>query len=203
MAGPQGTTALFRAKMKHKQSIKYMPDELIDIFDEHNHPLGGPKMKSVAHRDGLWHRAVHILVCNEKGEFLLQLRSKYKKLYPNLWDVSVAGHIGAGEEPVISAIRELEEEVGLKADPSDLEFCGTRHSGAIYQDIINNEFFYIYFFKFNGDVHDLKLQIEEVDEVKFVSIKHLEDSLAMTPLKFVNHGDYWREVIEIIKSKTT
>jgi 8-oxo-dGTP pyrophosphatase MutT (NUDIX family) len=28
-------------------------------------------------------------------------------------DISVAGHVSSGEEPVISALREIEEEIGL------------------------------------------------------------------------------------------
>jgi len=37
-----------------------LADELIDIYDEDNKPTGVQKMKSEAHRQGLWHRAAHI-----------------------------------------------------------------------------------------------------------------------------------------------
>ena len=59
-----------------------MADELIDIYDENNKPLGIQKMKSEAHRDGLWHRASHVWIYNSKGEILLQLRAKNKELWP-------------------------------------------------------------------------------------------------------------------------
>lgn len=72
-----------------------MADELIDIFDENNNPRGIQKLKSEAHKEGIWHRAVHIWIYNLKGEILLQLRSKNKELYPDRWDVSAAGHGGA------------------------------------------------------------------------------------------------------------
>jgi isopentenyldiphosphate isomerase len=70
-----------------------MTDELIDIYDENNFSLGIKKMKSEAHRDWLWHRAVQICIYNSNYEILIQLRSKYKKIFPNLWDISVAGHV--------------------------------------------------------------------------------------------------------------
>ena len=50
---------------------------------------------------------------NEKGELLLQKRAANKKQNPNKWGVC-AGHIDAGETVEVSAIRELEEELGLK-----------------------------------------------------------------------------------------
>ena len=53
-----------------------MVDELIDIFDENNNALNVQKMKSEAHKLGLWHRASHIWIYNSSGEILLQLRAK-------------------------------------------------------------------------------------------------------------------------------
>ncbi len=76
-------------------------------------------MKSEAHREGLWHRAAHIWAYNSKGEILLQLRAKNKRTFPDKWDLSVAGHISASEEPIDSALREIEEEVGLCAKKED------------------------------------------------------------------------------------
>ena len=58
-----------------------MADELIDICDENNNLIDIQKMKSEAHKDGLWHRASHIWIYNSNGEILLQLRAKEKPLY--------------------------------------------------------------------------------------------------------------------------
>lgn len=91
-----------------------MADELIDIVDENDVPTGIQKMKSLAHADGSWHRVAHIWIYNSKGEVLLQLRAPNKLLYPNKWDVSVAGHIGAGEDIIAGAQREIQEEIGVK-----------------------------------------------------------------------------------------
>ncbi|NTW30866.1 MAG: hypothetical protein HGA33_06295, partial [Candidatus Moranbacteria bacterium] len=53
-----------------------MADELIDIYDENNVPLGITELKSEAHRDGLWHHTASIFVIDENGQILLQKRSK-------------------------------------------------------------------------------------------------------------------------------
>ena len=39
-----------------------MADELLDIYDEENISLGKQKMKNEVHRDGDWHRALHLWV---------------------------------------------------------------------------------------------------------------------------------------------
>ena len=100
-----------------------MADELIDICDKNNNHINIQKMKSEAHKDGLWHRASHIWIYNSNGEILLQLRAKEKELYPDMWDISAAGHVSAGEEPIVSGLREVKEELGLKGQIDDFIGC--------------------------------------------------------------------------------
>ena len=178
-----------------------MVDELIDIFDENNNALNVQKMKSEAHKLGLWHRASHIWIYNSSGEILLQLRAKKKSLYPNMWDVSAAGHIGTGEDPMIAGLREVEEEIGLKIKNKNLDFFMIKKHKAIFRNIINNEFYYVYFVKYNGDITQLKLQKEEVQKIKFISINKIEKELKINPEKYVPHGDYWFEILNEIKSR--
>lgn len=178
-----------------------MADELIDICDENNNLAGIQKMKSEAHRDGLWHRAAHIWIYNSKGEILLQLRAKKKLLYPDMWDISAAGHVSTGDEPINSGLREIEEEIGLKVKKDDLQFFKIRKNKAIFRDIKNNEVYYIYFLKFDGDIKQLKLQDEEVQKIRFLPLSKIEEELKKHPHKYVPHGDYWFEVISEVKRK--
>ena len=178
-----------------------MADELIDICDENNNLINIQKMKSEAHKDGLWHRASHIWIYNSNGEILLQLRAKEKPLYPDMWDISAAGHISAGEGPVASGLREVEEEIGLKLKKEDLDFWMIRKVKAIFKEIKNNEFYYVYFFKFDGDINKLKLQKEEVQKIQFLPIDKIEEELKINLDKYVPHGEYWFEVLDEVKKK--
>ena len=178
-----------------------MTDELIDICDENNSLLKIQKMKSEAHRNGLWHRASHVWVYNSKGEILLQLRAKEKPLYPDVWDLSAGGHVSAGEDPITSGLREIEEEIGLKIKKEDLIFFMIRKNKAIFRDIINNEFYYVYFFKWDGDASQLKLQEEEVQKIQFIPIDEVEKALKTNPGRYVPHGDYWFNALNEIKKK--
>lgn len=177
-----------------------MADELIDIFDENNNSLNLQKMKSEAHKNGLWHRTAHIWIYNSKGEILLQLRAKDKKLYPGKWDISASGHVSANEEPIISALREIEEETGLSVKKDDLEFVQIRKKERNFGNIVN-EFYYVYFLKFDEDVNSLKLQKEEVEAVKFLPISKVEEELKNHYEKYFPHGDYWFDVISEIRKK--
>ena len=86
--------------------------ELICQVDETDQ-LIGPCLRADAHRLGLRHRAVHILVFNSTGELFLQKRSNAKDVNPGLWDTSAAGHVDFGESYDECALRELAEELGI------------------------------------------------------------------------------------------
>ncbi len=178
-----------------------MADELIDICDENNILLGVQKLKSEAHKKGLWHRAVHIWIYSPNGEVLVQLRAHDKLLFPDKWDVSVAGHISAGDEPVLSALREIKEEIGLTVKKEELEFFNVVKQKQIFRDIKNNEFYYIYFLKFKGDIKNWTLQKEEVQKIKFMPLHELEMELKSDYEKFVPHGQLWHEIINEIKKR--
>jgi isopentenyl-diphosphate delta-isomerase type 1 len=176
-----------------------MGDELVDICDENNNLLGFSKLKSEAHKTGLWHRAAHIWIYNSKGEIILQLRAKDKSVFPDVWDVSCAGHVTAGEEPIISAIRELEEEIGITVKKKELKFFKIIKIDVIFRKMKNKEFYYVFFLKFDGDIKKLKLQDEEVQEIKFISIDKLKQELKENPDKYLPHGEYWFEVMKEVK----
>ncbi len=172
-----------------------MVDELIDICDESNNLTGIQKMKSEAHRDGLWHRAAHMWIYNSHGKILLQLRAKEKLFCPNVWDKAAAGHVSAHEEPSTAALRELEEEIGLIVAKEDLQFFKIIKGNIIDKDIINNEFYYIYFLKFDGNIDNLVLQVEEVQKISFLSPHVIIEDMKKNPDKYVPHGEYWIEAL--------
>ena len=96
--------------------------EYFDVLSPEGDLIGLKKLRSEVHRDGDWHRTIHCWVYR-KGELLLQLRGPNQEANPNKWDISCAGHISAGEDMWIGAIRELEEELGLKCIETEDSFA--------------------------------------------------------------------------------
>ncbi len=92
-------------------------EEIFDIVNERDEVIDR-KPRSEVHRLDLLHRAVHVLVFNSRCEVFLQKRSMKKDRQPGVWDSSASGHVNSGEDYDASAVRELEEELGLRtAEP--------------------------------------------------------------------------------------
>lgn len=149
--------------------------EYLDIVDESGAPTGKTTDRSIAHRDGILHRTAHVWVVREnegRTEILLQKRSEGKESFPGMFDTSSAGHIPAGEEPVPSALRELEEELGIKATPAQLHYAGAFRiqyekvfHGGLFRD---NEVTRVYVYR--EPVDNLSLQESEVSEVRWFDL---------------------------------
>ena len=91
-----------------------MADERFDLVDEFCKPLGVTKARKLVHRDGDWHQAVHVWVLfHDTWEVVMQQRNLDKDSWPGMWDISSAGHVVAGDGILESAVRELQEELGL------------------------------------------------------------------------------------------
>ena len=76
----------------------------------------GVKGRDDVHRDGDWHRSVHIwIVRPSERALLIQKRSADKDTWPGYWDASVGGHLSAGES-YEDAYREVEEELGIRIE---------------------------------------------------------------------------------------
>jgi isopentenyldiphosphate isomerase len=177
-------------------------DEYIDILDEDGKKTGKRELKDIAHEKELFHESVHCIIYNERGEILLQLRAKNKKTNPGKWDVSAAGHISSGEKPIVSILREIKEELGIKAKKENLEFYQKqKHVIPTGNNNLEKEFIYVYFFNYNGDINNFTIQVDELEEIKFVKIKELEKDIKINPDKYVPHEDYWIEIIDLLKNK--
>ena len=104
--------------------------ELLDIVDGNGNPTGEVVSREKAHAEGIRHRTSHVWVIRRregKWQVLLQKRCQTKDSWPGCFDVSSAGHIGAGDTFIPSALRELQEELGVAAAPEELVYCGDRH----------------------------------------------------------------------------
>jgi len=104
--------------------------EIFDVVNENGEPTGQTVERAYAHAHAVPHRTSHVWIFskeNGKTQLLLQKRCMEKDSYPGCYDISSAGHIPAGVDYVSSALRELSEELGITAQPTELICCGLRH----------------------------------------------------------------------------
>ncbi|MGJ8593565.1 MAG: NUDIX hydrolase [Aquaticitalea sp.] len=148
-----------------------MSEELIDILTKDGKPTGKTAPKSEIHARGLYHNTAHIWFYTMDGEVLLAQRAASKTLHPLLWDVSVAGHIDAGETVEEGAVREVKEEINLKVNKKHLQKIGVFECFQAYDNgIVDNEFHHTFLVEFNGILTDLIPQEGEVESLKLVSM---------------------------------
>ncbi|MCR5186858.1 MAG: NUDIX domain-containing protein [Clostridia bacterium] len=153
-----------------------MAKEMIDELNNKGEKIGVVD-KDIAHEKGLWHMSVHVWLVNDDNKILLQHRCAEKKLFPNTWDCSFAGHISAGETPIQAVLREGKEEIGIDVDLERLSLLFTNREMIKYKDINSNEFVYIFLLKQNFGLDEMKFQKEEVSGAKYVSINDFYDMI--------------------------
>lgn len=176
-------------------------DELIDILDENGNYTGKNCLKSEAHKKGHFHPTVHIWLYTKENKILLQKRALTKKVFPGLWDISVAGHVASGEKIEEAAIREIKEEIGYNIPLDYLHKIGTRKHMINHKNgIIDNEFHHVFIAKLTIPVKELKIQKEEIDELKLFDLETLINTKNLENVLLPRFHDYYYSVYKQIKN---
>ena len=179
-----------------------MDDEFIDILNE-DLTIRETCLKSFAHMHGLLHTSVHIWFYTNNGKLLFQKRAKTKIAFPNLWDISVAGHVTFGESISEAAIREIKEEIGLVISKEDLIEVGTFKEHIIHSPtFIDNEIHYIFLYNLTVGLNQLEIQKEELSELKIISIEEFQYKLSRPNHRFVPHQmNYYNFILSEISKR--
>ena len=108
------------------------------------------------------------------------------------WEIAVGGHIGPDDNYFTGAVREVREETGLPITPDDLTLV------KIYKDHETREYRGVFYCKWNAELHEIKKEEDEVEEVKFLNVKTLKHYLLYKKSEqFIKLG-YEREMFELI-----
>lgn len=141
-----------------------METENIRIYDEKGNPEGIAARQAV-HEKGYWHETFHCWLAGRqdgRDVIYLQLRSKNKKDFPRLFDITAAGHLLA-DETVEDGIREVREELGILVDFDELTLLGMVKDQMALSGFIDNERCHCFLYNELENI-DLRfeLQVEEV-----------------------------------------
>ena len=174
-------------------------DELIDILTAEGKSTGKTALKSEAHKNGWFHATAHIWFFTSDKKILLQKRALTKKVFPGIWDISVAGHIGAGEEILEGAKREILEEIGLELQEKDLIKIGTRiHQVSHENGIQDNEHHHVFITELKVSISALKMQKEEVAGLELWDLKVLKQTKNLENVLLPRFHEYYCSVYDKI-----
>lgn len=157
-----------------------------DLYDRDGRLLGRTINRGARFHSGEHHLVTHIWVVNSAGRMLIQRRSAKRRMMPNIWAIT-SGSAVAGEDSLTAARRELGEELGIHLPPEAFQPLGRL--------VRLNSLCDVYLVKRDIAVPDMKLQKEEVAQVRWVTGEQL---LAMVnERRFHHYGDpYFRFVAE-------
>lgn len=175
--------------------------ELLDVLDSNGFKTGIIKDKKQVYNDGDFHRAVHIWIMNSNDEILVQKRSPKKETFPNLWAISVAGHVRSGETSIEAAIREIKEEIGKKVTEEDLIYLFTLKREQALNDKTLRVIDDVYIIYLDIDVENTKLQFSELTDIKYVYYEYLENIFKDHDENYVPYTEEHVKLFEYLKDK--
>ena len=143
--------------------------ELWDIYDKDRNKTGRTMKRGEPMKDGDYHLVVHICIFSSDGKMLIQQRQPFKDGWSNLWDITVGGSSVAGDTSIDAAVREVREEVGIQLSPAELRKTMTIDFGHGFDDF--------YTVTKDVDISSLKLQYEEVQQVKWADADEIKSMI--------------------------
>ena len=146
--------------------------EYWDIYDK-NKNLTGKRMarNDFNLADDEYHLSVLGIIKRIDGKYLVTKRKMDKRWAPGWWEVP-GGGVQAGESSREAVNREVFEETGIDVSSCGNSFCFDYHRENPGEG--DNYFVDVYRFELDFKDEDVKVQIEEADEYRLVTLEEIE-----------------------------
>lgn len=146
-----------------------MKEEKLDIVNLNDEVVGDATREEIYGKNLKYYRIVKGIIRTNEGKILLPKRSKYKRVYPNCYDISLSGHVDKNETYEDALKRELSEELGInEADYKQIAYFTP-------QQLKSNYFIKLYMVKYNGNVRVDKNEVESANYVELEELKRMVD----------------------------
>lgn len=160
----------------------------IIVVDERDNEIG-VESQEIVYQKNLWFRVSALWLINSKGDVLLARRAYTESHHPGKWGPAVAGTVEAGETYEDNIVKETKEEIGV----SNLKII----LGPKAKVEGKHKHFTQWFIgKIDCPESDFSVQEEEVAEVKWFSLKELQESIRKTPDEFLSSMEKYIEQLK-------
>jgi len=161
---------------------------LLNIVDE-NDEIIGQETRANIHERGLRHREVYVYFITPQHEMIVQRRAKNKDVFPGLLDAAVGGHVEIGQSYEETALREIEEETGIKISQADLMII-EKIKNHLLDEVtgkINRAFQTEYLYLYKGKIADLQVEAGEASGFEIYPLSRLKNLDEKERAKFTPH----------------
>lgn len=157
--------------------------EYWDIYDKDRNKTGKIIKRGERLLNGEYHLIVHIWIKNSNNEFLVQQRSEFVK-NPLIWSTT-GGSAIAGEDSKTAALREVKEELGIDLSKEN----GFLFDVDIYEEDNQKYISDTYLYFIDLDIDKVKLQQEEVKQVKYLKMDKIKEMMKNGDFFIYNYLD--------------
>jgi len=141
----------------------YIHNETQYIVDKEGKVIGQATRGECHSNPKLIHQVAHCWIFNKKGQVLWQQRSLKKDGAAGWWDMSVGGHVPAGERPEETLQREMKEELDLEKVKASFVEKYIRGNNK------QTELISLYYAVVDKPASEFKFDEEETQQLKWVS----------------------------------
>jgi isopentenyldiphosphate isomerase/intracellular septation protein A len=156
---------LGKQRFKRKEIII---EEWLPVVNEEGKIIGKAPRSMVHKGQKILHPVVHLHIIGSNKTLLLQKRTMNKEIQPGKWDTAVGGHVSIDETLETALKREAFEEIGLK------DFSARLLKVYRWDTPVESELVYVFL---TYDFKGIKANADEVDEVRFWTVKQIEKNL--------------------------
>lgn len=156
-------------------------NEMLACFNQEGNQIE-PKKRSELHVKpySTWHGVSDIWIVTAEGKILCSKRSESVSGNPGKWQTFFGGHVKAGANFLDTAVRELEEEIGIDARPESLLLVESGKAGE-YKHIYHK---FIYLFTSEKDVWSFR--DGEITDAQWFLFKDYWQDRTLYPEKWCN-----------------
>ena len=157
-----------------------------DLYDLERNLTGETILNGDKTPKGRYIIVVLVFIQNSKGDFLIQKRSKRK----NGKYATTGGHPKSGESSVQGILNEVEEEIGLKLNPDNLQlyFSGKSEEERVF-----------------WDDYYIKMDVENIKKLKLQDVEWFTESEIIELMKqdkfFKNHYEEFEILMDWLKNR--
>jgi len=177
--------------------IPHNPDEIIVVVNEKDEIIDKTTRKE-AHIKGLLHREVYNYLINSSNQVLL-----HKRADSHLWDHSSSGHFPFEQDYEEGAMREFEEELGIRLDKNEFKEITKERISITSHKGKNNRFVKVFLIRKDISINEFNLDKEEIEEIKYFEISKLKELLSH-PEKITGSAKYLIEkyILKVLRERT-